>query len=197
LSATVFITSVCTAEPCVKRIDARLHAVVVDVDDEIDAEAPRRFVAERDHLPELPRGVHMHEREGRLGRVERLHGQVHHDGAVLADRIEHHRVLALGDDLPHDVDALGFQALEMGEGASCQDRLIHLVEPIVSGDCFLSRNSRKKSASGMTFLPDVSVCASRSCTSSRASWRGLAALLQPIMQHKPNAFSDLPLGLGR
>ena len=41
--------------------------------------------------------------------------QVQHHRAVLADRIEHHRPLALGDHLAHDVDALGLEALEMGQ----------------------------------------------------------------------------------
>src|SRR5208283_1533172 len=36
-----------------------------------------------------------------------------HDRTVLADRIEHHGLLALRDDLAHDVDAFGFQALEV------------------------------------------------------------------------------------
>jgi hypothetical protein len=35
--------------------------------------------------------------------------------AVLADRIQHDRPLALGDDLAQDVDALGFEALQVRE----------------------------------------------------------------------------------
>ncbi len=38
-----------------------------------------------------------------------------HHRAVLADGIEHHRLLALGDDLAHDVDALGFKPLKVGQ----------------------------------------------------------------------------------
>ena len=38
-----------------------------------------------------------------------------HDGRVLADRIEHHRLFAFGGDFADDVDRLGFEALEMGE----------------------------------------------------------------------------------
>ena len=38
-----------------------------------------------------------------------------HDRAVLADRVEHHGVLALGDGLAQDVDALGLEALEVGQ----------------------------------------------------------------------------------
>ena len=35
--------------------------------------------------------------------------QAHQHGRVLADRVEHHRVLELGRDLADDVDALGFE----------------------------------------------------------------------------------------
>ena len=34
---------------------------------------------------------------------------------VLADRVEHHRPLELGDDLAHDVDALGFERAQVVE----------------------------------------------------------------------------------
>ena len=55
----------------------------------------------------------MEQREGRLGGIERLHGQMQHDAGILADGVQHHRVAELGRDLTHDVDALGFQAFEM------------------------------------------------------------------------------------
>ena len=52
---------------------------------------------------------------------ERLHRQVQHHRAVLADRVQHHRPLALGHHLAHDVDALGLQALQVSEvrAATC------------------------------------------------------------------------------
>jgi hypothetical protein len=40
-------------------------------------------------------------------------GPVQHDRAVLADRIEHDRLLAGGNNLPHDEDAFGLEPLEM------------------------------------------------------------------------------------
>ena len=64
--------------------------------------------------------------KGILGRVEGLEGQVQHHRAVLADRIEHHRLFALGDHLPHDLDALGLQALEVGQGAMAQ-HVVHAI----------------------------------------------------------------------
>ena len=36
-----------------------------------------------------------------------------HHRAVLAHRIQHDGAFALGDDLSHDVNAFGFQALQM------------------------------------------------------------------------------------
>ena len=48
-----------------------------------------------------------------------------HNRRVFADGVQHHGVLALGDRLAHDVDALGFEALQMGEiqgGASLSGR---------------------------------------------------------------------------
>ena len=65
-----------------------------------------RLVAEGDHVAELPGRVDMHQREGRLRRIEGLHGEMQHDGRILADRIEHHRLLAFGGDFADDVDRL-------------------------------------------------------------------------------------------
>jgi hypothetical protein len=39
--------------------------------------------------------------------------KVQQDGAVLADRVEHHRSARFGDHLAHDVDALRFQTLQV------------------------------------------------------------------------------------
>ena len=61
----------------------------------------------------------MQQRERRLRRIERLHREMQHDGAVLADRVEHYGTFALGDNLAHDVDALGFEALKMRQGRHC------------------------------------------------------------------------------
>jgi hypothetical protein len=96
------------------RPDAALDAVLVDVDDEIEAEALRHLVAEGDHLLELPRRIDVKERERQLGGVERLQREMEHHAGVLADRIEHHRVGELGDDLSDDRDRLGFEPPEMG-----------------------------------------------------------------------------------
>jgi hypothetical protein len=52
----------------------------------------------------------MQEREGQRRRMERLDREMQHDARILADRVEHHRILELGDDLAHDLDRLGLEA---------------------------------------------------------------------------------------
>ena len=47
--------------------------------------------------------------------MEGLPRQMQHHRGILADRIEHHRVAALGGDFADDVDAFGFEPLEMGQ----------------------------------------------------------------------------------
>ena len=71
------------------------------------------FVAELNHFLELPLGVDVHQGEGHLARIEGLFGQTHHHGRVLADAIEHHRILELGRHLTNDMNGLGFEFLQM------------------------------------------------------------------------------------
>ena len=49
--------------------------------------------------------------------------QVQHHRGILADRIEHHRIAALGGDFADDVDALGFEPLEVGQTIGHEDVL--------------------------------------------------------------------------
>ena len=53
--------------------------------------------------------------KGGFDGIEGLHGEMQHHRRILADRIEHHRPLAFGDDLAHDVDALRLEPIEMAE----------------------------------------------------------------------------------
>ena len=103
------------SRPVSERIDAHFHTLRVGVHQEIESESTRGLISERDHLPEFPCCVDVEQREREVRRMESLHRQVQHYGAVLADGIEHHGALALGDDLAHDVDALGFQPLQDGQ----------------------------------------------------------------------------------
>ena len=42
--------------------------------------------------------------------------EMKHDARILADRVEHHRILELGDDLAHDLDRLGLEAPQVRGG---------------------------------------------------------------------------------
>ncbi len=87
----------------VERVDVRGEAFGVRVDDELGPDLFRHAVAMRDHVPELPGRVDVHQRERERRRRERLLGEAQHHRAVLADRVEHHRVLELGDGLAQDI----------------------------------------------------------------------------------------------
>ena len=115
LQAWVFITSVCTVAPWVigPMPWATPSGLVCTRSSTPVSRA--RAVAERDHLAELPAGVDVQQRDRRARRVEGLDQQVQQHRAVLADRIQHHRVAELGRDLAQDVDAFGLEAVEVGE----------------------------------------------------------------------------------
>ena len=85
----------------------------VGVDDQPRADLGGVAIAELDHLAELVGGVDVQQRERDRARIERLLRQPQQHRRVLADRIEHHRPLELGDHLAHDVDALGLERREM------------------------------------------------------------------------------------
>ena len=65
-------------------------------------------------LPEFEGRVDVHQRKGRLGRIERLAGKVQHDRGILTDRIEHDRILKFGSHFADDVNALCLQLSEVG-----------------------------------------------------------------------------------
>jgi hypothetical protein len=96
-----------------ERSDPHVETFLVDVDQEVQPVAPRHLVAERDHLAELPGRIDVKKWERRHGGKECLQGDVKHHRAVFPDRVEHHRTLALCDDLAHDVDALSLEALQV------------------------------------------------------------------------------------
>ena len=63
-----------------KRANALFHTFLIGVHQQLHAYLFRHLVPEANHLPELPGGIHMHQRERRLTRREGFHGQVQHDG---------------------------------------------------------------------------------------------------------------------
>ena len=97
----------------VEGVDALANALLILVLEHRETIFFRLRVAERDHLVELPRRVDVQERKRRFLRIERLEREVHHDRAVLADGIEHHRLLRLSRHLADDVDGLCLKRIEM------------------------------------------------------------------------------------
>jgi hypothetical protein len=57
----------------------------------------------------------MEEREGDGAGEEGLLREAQHDGGVLADGVEHDRVLELRGDFAEDLDALGLEEFEVAE----------------------------------------------------------------------------------
>ena len=64
-----------------ERMNVVSLALFIDVDDDIEAQILARIaLAKRDHLLELPCRINMHQRKGRVCRIECLLRQTHHDG---------------------------------------------------------------------------------------------------------------------
>ncbi|MNZ94894.1 hypothetical protein D3C78_1140140 [compost metagenome] len=96
-----------------ERVDALGDAVRVDVSDQLQAHFLDHLVAEAVHLLEFPLGVDVHHRKRQLARKEGFACQVQHHGRILADRVQHHRVIELSGHLTNDVDALRLQLFQM------------------------------------------------------------------------------------
>ncbi|GLS10268.1 hypothetical protein GCM10007864_38990 [Sinorhizobium fredii] len=114
-----------------KGTDALVDAVLVDMNEKIEAQLLRHPIAKRDHLPELPRRVHMQERKWRLCRVERLQRQMQEYGRVLADRVKDNRVRKCRDYFSKDVNGFSFKSPKVG---------------------------KRHAATPLTFLKDFSLC---------------------------------------
>src|SRR5690606_23458879 len=94
------------------RADALAHAVLVHVHAQLDPGFGRAAVAERDHLAELPGGVHVQQRDRRARRRAGLQQQGPPHPAGPAGGIPPHRVAALARHFAQDVQALRLQAVE-------------------------------------------------------------------------------------
>ena len=101
--------------PTRHRADARGQSLFIDVHAQVNTESLGSLIAEGDHLPELPGGVHMQQWKGRLGRPERLHCQVQQHRAVLANGVHQDRPLKARGGLTQNLNALCFEFVKMGE----------------------------------------------------------------------------------
>ncbi len=92
-----------------KRVHAGTQPVLVCMNNEPRAGLPGDCITELDHGSEFPRCVDVQQRERQRAGVERLAGKMQQDRRVLADGVEQHGIVAGGDDLAEDKDALGLK----------------------------------------------------------------------------------------
>ena len=83
-----------------------IHAVLIDVDEQIHPHLFGHPVTKFDHFFELPGRINVEQGKWRSGGGKCFLGQVQHDCRIFADGIQHHRILKLGNHLTNDVDAL-------------------------------------------------------------------------------------------
>ena len=91
------------------------ESFLMNVDNQVQPVLLHQLIAKSDHLAELPGGIDMQQRKRKPTGIERLLGKVQHHRAVLANRVHHHWVFALCDDLAQDVNALCFKSRKMGQ----------------------------------------------------------------------------------
>ncbi|CUW43190.1 hypothetical protein B3286c1_0490 [Brucella vulpis] len=96
-----------------KRPDAITHALLVDMHQKFKPLLTRLCIAEFNHLTKFPCRIHMEKGKRQRGGIERLHRQMQHDGGILADRIEHHRIGECRRHLTENMDGFCFKALQM------------------------------------------------------------------------------------
>ena len=99
-----------------ERPDPPLHALPVDVNQQLHPVRLGHAVPELVHLRELPGRVDVEQRKRRRRRVERLAREVQQDRGILPDRVEHHRSAKLGHRFAQDVDRLRFEPAKVGQG---------------------------------------------------------------------------------
>ncbi len=98
-----------------ERAHAVAYAFLIHMYQKVEPQFLRLAVAKRDHFPEFPGRVDMHQRERGAGWIEGFHRQMQHHRRILAHGIEHDRVFALGGHFADDVQAFGFESVKVGE----------------------------------------------------------------------------------
>ncbi len=78
------------------------------MDDQFHARFLGHAIAHLVHRFELPCRINNARAGTAAARVKRLARQVQHDRTVLADGVQHDRIVALGDNLAHDMNRFGF-----------------------------------------------------------------------------------------
>jgi len=97
----------------VDRIDPARDALLVYMDDQVEAEALGCRVPEADHLTKLPGRVDVKQGKRELCGIEGLDRNMQHHARVFSDRVEHDRLFELGDHVTHDFDRFSFETAQM------------------------------------------------------------------------------------
>jgi hypothetical protein len=112
--------------------NAACKPLLVDVNEQVHAEARRRFVAEGDHLAEFPGCIDVQQWERRFARMEGLLRHVQKYARILAHRVEHHGIAKLAHDLAHNKDCLGLKSAQ----ANVLMTPIHPMNPLLGVHAF-------------------------------------------------------------
>ena len=98
------------------RPDPGALAFLIGVHQEFQAEFLRGGVAEFQHLAEVPARGDLQQRKRWLGGRKGLARDMQHHRTVLAHGIQHHRSFTFRHHLAEDVNAFGFQPLQIIQG---------------------------------------------------------------------------------
>src|SRR5258708_7247848 len=141
-------------------VDSPRGGLGIPVHDKLHAAALGHLVAHLVHRTKLPASIDMQQREGWVTRKERLAGQMQHDGAILACRIQHHGSFTLRNDFTHDVNAFGFEPLQMrqGDGVILRRLLVHSISPRETLAFRRARDSETRSLACPPRLAFLDVC---------------------------------------
>ena len=91
-----------------ERANTLFNAFLVGMNDQLHTNFFRHLVAELNHLPELPGGIHVHQWEWRLAWVESLTRKMQHHRRVFTDGVKHYGVIEFGSHFADDMHTLRF-----------------------------------------------------------------------------------------
>ena len=97
----------------IKGIDVLGNALWVYVHNQRHAAGFGHLVTKIVHLLKFLARINVQQRKWRQAGIKGFARQVQHHCAVFADAIKHYRIIRLGHNLAHDVNALGFQTPQM------------------------------------------------------------------------------------
>jgi hypothetical protein len=92
-----------------ERPDTLTDAILIDVDDKLEAQSGSRLIPEGDHFLEFPAGINVQDRKWKGRRRKCFNSQMKKCGRILANRIKQYRVIEFRDYLTQDLNAFAFK----------------------------------------------------------------------------------------